>query len=61
MTRNKYDYATVNLNSLCNSADPTQPMDPIDGLVRFRKKISYSLNVSVCPAVVLFCCCCCFK
>lgn len=39
MVRFKNDKAVVTLNSLCNSADPTQPMDAIDGLVRFCKYI----------------------
>lgn len=35
MVRFKNDKAIVELDSLCNSADSSLIMDPIDGLVRF--------------------------
>lgn len=40
------DKMIVSLDSLCNSADPNLDMDPIDGLIRFRKPNNISSHKS---------------
>lgn len=39
--RFQIDKMIISLDSLCNSADPTQAIDPIDGLVRFCKNFIF--------------------
>ena len=36
MLQFKNDQASLKMNSLCNSGDPTVDQDPLDSLIRFR-------------------------
>ncbi len=42
MAQFKNDKAIVSLDSLCNSGDPTQTQDPVDGLIRLCNLNFYS-------------------
>lgn len=54
MIQFKNDKAVVTLDALCNSADPSKPMDDIDGLVRFCNLNSLFLKIKLIQKMIDF-------